>query len=81
MLPTPGEKTREEVFIAGTEPRTFSDLPKKEQEIRRDIVENLRSSLFQMSFDAPAGGPSPSRTSSSRGPPRAPVRQQEPSSR
>jgi penicillin-binding protein 1A len=56
MLPTPGEKAREEVFLAGTEPRTFSDLQKKEQDIRRDIVENLRSSLFQMSFDVPAGG-------------------------
>ncbi len=56
MLPTPGEKVREEVFLAGTEPRTFSDLPKKEQDMRRDIVENLRSSLFQMSFDVPASG-------------------------
>jgi len=53
-LPTPGEPTREEVFIAGTEPRTFSDLPRREQEIRTEVVENLRSSLFQMSFDVPA---------------------------
>ncbi len=56
MLPTPGEKSHEDVFIAGTEPRTFSDLPRKEREIRQDIVENLRSSLFQMSFDVPAEG-------------------------
>jgi penicillin-binding protein 1A len=55
-LPAPGELSREEVFIAGTEPRTFSDLPKKEREIRQDVVENLRSSLFQMSFDAPTPG-------------------------
>jgi penicillin-binding protein 1A len=55
MLPTPGEPAREEVFIAGTEPRTFSDLPAKEAEIRQNIVENLRRSLFQMSFETPAG--------------------------
>ncbi len=56
MLPIPGEPTREEVFLAGTEPRTFSDLPEREREIRQNIVENLRSSLFQMSFEAPTPG-------------------------
>ena len=58
FLPRPDadEPTREEVFIAGTEPRQFSDLARKEEAIRAEVMENLRSSLFDVTFEAAGMG-------------------------
>jgi penicillin-binding protein 1A len=56
MLPAADsdDPTVEEVFIAGTEPRQFSDLARRETAIREEVVENLRNNLFDVSFEIPA---------------------------